>query len=75
MGSLGASLALAFGGACDVLRSFSVLLEVPIPDALDTVYSLAALAGEGALALWLAAVGLNATAWQSRDGRLALGAA
>jgi hypothetical protein len=66
---------LVFGGVCDVARSFAVILELPVPGALDAVFSLAALAGEGALALWLAAVGLNATAWQSRDGQLVLGAA
>jgi hypothetical protein len=67
-------LLLVFGGVCDVMRSFSVILELPIPDSLDTVYSLAALAGEGSLALWLAAIGLNSSAWQSRE-QLAMGAA
>src|SRR5262249_56378672 len=53
---------LAFAGVCDVAQSFSVFLDVAIPDALGTVYSVAALAGEGSLALWLAFVGLNPTA-------------
>jgi hypothetical protein len=66
-------LLLGLAGLCDVLRSFSVILELPIPDALDTIYSLAALAGEGSLALWLAAIGLNPSAWQSRG--FAMGAA
>jgi hypothetical protein len=65
---------LLFAGVCDVSKSFSVILDLPIPDALGAVYSLAALIGEGSLALWLAAVGVNASAWQSR-APLALGAA
>jgi hypothetical protein len=66
---------LAFAGLCDVLQSFSVFLAVPIPDALGTVYSLAALVGEGSLAVWLAAVGLNSSVWQDhRTVQLAMGA-
>jgi hypothetical protein len=60
---------LAFAGVCDVSRSFAVILALPLPAALDTVFSIAALAGEGSLALWLAVIGLNPSAWQSRESR------
>jgi hypothetical protein len=65
---------LAFAGVGDVAQSFSVFLAVPIPGALGTVYSMAALIGEGSLALWLAAVGVNPVRWESRENKLAMGA-
>jgi hypothetical protein len=54
---------LVFAGLTDLSNSFSTFLDLPIP-----YIGLPALIGEGSLALWLLAVGVNVTRWNEQAG-------
>ncbi|HRO31798.1 MAG TPA: DUF4386 domain-containing protein [Brevundimonas sp.] len=62
-------LVMAFAGACYLLNSLRVLLDLPLPGGLADYLLLPGLIGEGAISLWLLARGLNASAWARLNAR------
>ena len=62
-------LLMGFAGACYLLNSLRVLLDLPLPGGLADYILLPGLVGEGAISLWLLARGLNAQAWSRLNAR------
>lgn len=54
---------MAFAGACYLLNSLRVLLDLSLPGGLADYLLLPGLVGEGAISLWLLFKGLNTQAW------------
>jgi hypothetical protein len=68
---------LAFGGVCYLTNSFSKFLALPFKIDLLPLVAAGGLLGEGSLAVWLLAKGVNVQAWNelAGSGRVDSGAA
>jgi hypothetical protein len=57
---------LAVAGVCTIFQSLAVFLAPPIAHAFQPFAGISSLVGEGGLALWLVAMGVNAARWRDQ---------